>query len=83
MAENVLSPLRQRIARHLLDLAVQEGDEVLVPVTVQDLAHATGTVREVVPGSSKTCASIDSLAARGIARPASGPGRRGGSGGAA
>jgi CRP/FNR family transcriptional regulator, cyclic AMP receptor protein len=48
MAENVLSPLRQRIARHLLDLAVQEGGEVLVPVTVQDLAHATGTVREVV-----------------------------------
>jgi CRP/FNR family transcriptional regulator, cyclic AMP receptor protein len=48
MAENVLSPLRQRIARHLLDLAVQAGDDVLVPVTVQDLADATGTVREVV-----------------------------------
>jgi CRP-like cAMP-binding protein len=48
MAENVLSPLRQRIARHLLDMAVKEGDDVLVPVTVQDLAHATGTVREVV-----------------------------------
>jgi CRP-like cAMP-binding protein len=48
MAENVLSPLRQRVARHLLDMAVREGDDVIVPGTVRDLAHATGTVREVV-----------------------------------
>lgn len=48
MAENVLWPLRQRVARHLLDMAVRQGSDVVVPVTVQDLADATGTVREVV-----------------------------------
>ncbi|WP_181779127.1 Crp/Fnr family transcriptional regulator [Pseudonocardia pini] len=48
LAENVLSPLRQRVARHLLDLAVRENGAVVVHATVQDLAHATGTVREVV-----------------------------------
>jgi CRP-like cAMP-binding protein len=46
--ENVLWPLRQRVARHLLDLGRREGREVVVPVTVQDIADATGTVREVV-----------------------------------
>jgi len=48
VAENVLWPLRQRVARHLLDLAVREGDKVVVPATVQTIADATGTVREVV-----------------------------------
>jgi CRP-like cAMP-binding protein len=48
VAENVLWPLRQRVARHLLDLAVRDGDKVVVPSTVQTIADATGTVREVV-----------------------------------
>lgn len=48
VAENVLWPLRQRVARHLLDLAVREDGEVVVPATVQTIADATGTVREVV-----------------------------------
>jgi CRP-like cAMP-binding protein len=48
VAENVLRPLKQRIARHLLDLAVRHGHEVVVPVSIQDIANATGTVREVV-----------------------------------
>ncbi|MFC5949009.1 Crp/Fnr family transcriptional regulator [Pseudonocardia lutea] len=48
LAEHVLSPLRQRVARHLLDLAVREGAAVVMRSSVQDLAHATGTVREVV-----------------------------------
>jgi CRP-like cAMP-binding protein len=47
VAENVLWPLRQRVARHLLDLAVREGPDVVVPATVQTIANATGTVREV------------------------------------
>lgn len=47
VAENVLWPLRQRVARHLLDLAVREGQDVVVPATVQTIANATGTVREV------------------------------------
>lgn len=48
MAENVLWPLRQRVARHLLDMAVREEGRVTVPATVQEIADATGTVREVV-----------------------------------
>ncbi|WP_033313667.1 Crp/Fnr family transcriptional regulator [Streptomyces iakyrus] len=48
VAENVIWPLRQRLARHLLDLAVREGPDVVVPATVQTIADATGTVREVV-----------------------------------
>lgn len=48
MAENVLWPLRQRVAWHLLNLAVREGHQVVVPATVESIANATGTVREVV-----------------------------------
>jgi CRP/FNR family transcriptional regulator len=48
LASNVLWSLRQRVAHHLLDLARPRGDSLVVPMTVQDLADATGTVREVV-----------------------------------
>jgi CRP-like cAMP-binding protein len=49
LAENVLSPVPQRVAHHLLDLAVREDDgRYVVHATVRDLADATGTVREVV-----------------------------------
>jgi CRP/FNR family transcriptional regulator len=42
--------VRQRIARHLLDLASdhQRSDELLAPISQQELAEAVGTVREVV-----------------------------------
>ncbi len=42
--------VRQRIARHLMDLASehQRGPELLAPVSQQELADAVGTVREVV-----------------------------------
>ena len=42
--------VRQRVARHLLDLAAAESDEseLVAPVTPQALADATGSVREVV-----------------------------------
>jgi CRP/FNR family cyclic AMP-dependent transcriptional regulator len=46
--------VRQRVARHLLDLAAQPRsgrkavDELVVPITQQELADAVGTVREVV-----------------------------------
>jgi CRP/FNR family transcriptional regulator len=42
--------VRQRIARHLLDLAAeqQQGTALLARVTHQELADAVGTVREVV-----------------------------------
>lgn len=42
--------VRQRIARHLLDLASDErrSDELLAPISQQELADAVGTAREVV-----------------------------------
>ena len=42
--------LRQRVARHLLDLASdhQSPNELLAPISQQELADAVGTVREVV-----------------------------------
>jgi CRP/FNR family transcriptional regulator len=49
-AGNAFGSLRQRIARQLLDLAAaeQQRDAVLIArVTQQELADATGTVREV------------------------------------
>ena len=40
--------VRQRVARHLLDLAVREDGVLVVRATQQDLADAIGSVREVV-----------------------------------
>jgi CRP/FNR family transcriptional regulator, cyclic AMP receptor protein len=42
--------VRQRIARHLLDLASerQRGTALVAPVSQQELAEAVGTVREVI-----------------------------------
>ena len=48
LVENVFLPVRQRVARHLLDLAVRENGMLVVRVTQQDLADAIGSVREVV-----------------------------------
>lgn len=44
------STVRQRIARHLLDLAAehQQGALLVAPVTQQQVADAVGSVREVV-----------------------------------
>lgn len=50
LSGNAFATVRQRLSRHLLDLAAerQRGPELIVPVTQQELADATGTVREVV-----------------------------------
>jgi CRP/FNR family cyclic AMP-dependent transcriptional regulator len=51
---SAFATVRQRVSRHLLDLAVQReqgrdrGAELIVPVSQQELADAVGTVREVV-----------------------------------
>ncbi|MGH8925459.1 MAG: Crp/Fnr family transcriptional regulator [Acidimicrobiia bacterium] len=47
---SAFATVRQRVARHLLDLASegQEGSRLVVGVGQQDLADAVGTVREVV-----------------------------------
>jgi CRP/FNR family cyclic AMP-dependent transcriptional regulator len=47
---SAFATVRQRVARHLLDLASEHwfGPEIVVPVRQQELADAVGTVREVV-----------------------------------
>ena len=51
---SAFTTMRQRVARHLLDLAVRQdrrrdpGNEIVVPITQRELADAVGTVREVV-----------------------------------
>jgi CRP/FNR family transcriptional regulator len=47
---NVFGSVRQRVARHLLDLAAdrQQGAVLVAPVSQQALADAVGTAREVV-----------------------------------
>jgi CRP/FNR family transcriptional regulator len=45
---SAFATVRQRVARHLLDLASEDGPELVVPVSQQQLADAAGTVREVV-----------------------------------
>jgi len=50
LADNTFGTVRQRVARHLLDLVVEGPDNgpLVAPVSQQDLANAVGTVREVV-----------------------------------
>ena len=47
---DVFGSVRQRVARHLLDLAAdrQQGADLVAPVSQQALADAVGTAREVV-----------------------------------
>jgi CRP/FNR family cyclic AMP-dependent transcriptional regulator len=47
---NVFASVRQRVVRHLLDLATdhQQGVDLVAHVTQQELADAVGTAREVV-----------------------------------
>jgi len=50
LAGNAFGSLRQRVARHLLDLAAshQQGRGLVAKVTQQELADAVGSVRPVV-----------------------------------
>ncbi len=50
LASDAFGSLRQRVARHLLDLAAscQQGRGLVVKVTQQELADAVGSVRPVV-----------------------------------
>lgn len=47
---SAFTSVRQRVARHLLDLASshQSGSHLVAPISQQELADAVGTVREVV-----------------------------------
>ncbi|HWU04962.1 MAG TPA: Crp/Fnr family transcriptional regulator [Streptomyces sp.] len=48
IATNVFSPIRARVARHLLMLGVKQGQELVLRVSHQEIADAIGSVREVV-----------------------------------
>ncbi len=49
LATNTFGTMRERVARHLLDLAVENTPgRFEAPVTQQGLADGVGTVREVV-----------------------------------
>jgi CRP/FNR family transcriptional regulator len=50
LANNTFGSMRERVARHLLDLASEatHTDRLVAPVTQQALADGIGTVREVV-----------------------------------
>jgi CRP/FNR family cyclic AMP-dependent transcriptional regulator len=50
LSGNAFATVRERLARHLLDLASerQRGPALIAPLTQQELADAIGTVREVV-----------------------------------
>jgi CRP-like cAMP-binding protein len=48
-ADNVFLSVRERVARHLLDLAMRDEDQgLVVAASHQDIADAIGSVREVV-----------------------------------
>jgi CRP/FNR family transcriptional regulator len=55
LANVAFGSIRQRVARHLLDLAAAEGreSELVATVTPRALADATGSVREVVTRALK------------------------------
>jgi CRP-like cAMP-binding protein len=48
MAANVFSPIRPRVALHLINLAIREGDDLVVAASHQEIANSIGSVREVV-----------------------------------
>lgn len=50
LSGHAFASVRQRVARHLLDLASDDRrpDELVAPISQQELADAVGTVREVV-----------------------------------
>lgn len=59
VAVNAFGSVRQRVARHLIDLAAeaQQGRPLIARVTHQDLADAIGSVREVVGRAVRQLAS--------------------------
>ncbi len=48
IATNVFSPIRTRVARHLLMLGMKHGRELVLRASHQEIADAIGSVREVV-----------------------------------
>lgn len=51
---NIFEPVLQRLSRHLLELAEQTGDGLVVTADQDELAHSIGSVREVVARALRT-----------------------------
>lgn len=67
LAHNTFWPVRRRLARHLMDLAVnaQHGEDLLVRASHQELADHIGTVREVVARTLATLRAEGHLVTEG------------------
>jgi CRP-like cAMP-binding protein len=48
MSDDMFLPVQARVARHLLDLAILQDDELVVTAGHHEIADAIGSVREVV-----------------------------------
>ena len=53
LALNVFLPIRARVAHHLLDLAVRDGEQFVVRASQAFIAESIGSVREVVSRTLK------------------------------
>lgn len=62
LTAHLFLPMRSRVARHLLDMADVDGEQLVVRSSHQDIADAVGSVREVV---SRT---LKQLQAEGLVR---------------
>lgn len=67
LARNTFWPIRRRLARHLLDLAAnaQQGEDLVVRASHQELADHIGTVREVVARTLATLRAEGYIASDG------------------
>jgi len=67
LARNTFWPVRRRLARHLVDLAAnaQQGEDLIVTASHQELADHIGTVREVVARTLGTLRADGYLAPEG------------------
>jgi CRP-like cAMP-binding protein len=65
VAANVFTPIRSRVARHLLKLATREGSDHVLDVSQQEIADAIGSVREVVARTLSALVAEGTLARRG------------------
>jgi CRP/FNR family cyclic AMP-dependent transcriptional regulator len=67
VADNAFGTLRQRVARHLLDLATRQGNgRLIASVTQQELAEAVGSAR---PAVARVVAELRALGLVATASP--------------
>lgn len=65
LSADLFLPVRGRVARHLLDMALHDGGRLVVRASQQDLADAIGSVREVVARAVRGLIAAGYLERRG------------------